>query len=346
MSSISSSSSSPSSSSLSSSSSPSCSSQLEVVGVRTAMTSRRTPSPSLFIAGSPTPHHGLPTKAKLSRSREILHRIQDELSQAKDHFSDRVLGSQVRPLSRSLNEISNLVMELDNNLTVDPGLNEDGGQEGRVQVHARIPDVCDTAGRRAPPEVKAESLLYVCKIGRGSFAHVFKAKLFETAVALKEFKEDEDGSSGRRRCLREADQLSRIRHPNLANLIAVCHEKNALVLELVDGEALGALLKRERFLDGDGILAVCRDVLLALHYLHNVYPESVIHLDVKSNNVLLSGVGGSAISAKLCDFGSARRLPGGMSEILLGGVTGTPAWMSPGKDSAKEIAGEASSAEI
>ena len=218
---------------------------------------------------------------------------------------------------------------MDNNLIVDPSQNDDGGQENGVQ--------------RDPPAVKAESLQYEGKIGSGCFANVFKAKLFETAVALKEFKEG-DESSRRRRCLREAEQLSRIRHPNVANLVAVCHEKNAIVLELVEGEALGATLKRERFLEEESILAVCRDVLLALNYIHNLYPESVIHLDVKSNNVLLSGVGRSAIGAKLCDFGSARRLPVGNSEFLLGGVAGTPAWMSPGKES-RNLREEKSSAD-
>ena len=292
--------------------------------MRTAMTSRRTPSPSLFYAGSATPHHGLVSKKKISRSREILHRIQSELSQAKDRFSsERGLGSQVpRPLSRSLNEISNLVMELDNNLCVEPS--QDDGTQGNL-VH-------DGAGRRDPPEVKAESLHYIGKIGRGCFAHVFRAKLFETAVAVKEFKED-DAGNGRRRCLREAEMLSRIRHPNVANLVALCQEKNAIVLELVDGEALGTTLKRDKPLEGSSILKVCRDVLLALLYLHNLYPEPVIHLDVKSNNVLISGVDIGAVTAKLCDFGSAKRLSGGKSEILLGGVAGTPAWMSPGKNS-------------
>ena len=317
-----------SSSSSSSSSSPSCSSQLEVVGVRTAMTSRRTLSPSLFYAGSATPHHGLASNKKISRSREILHRIQSELSQAKDRLSsDRALGSQVpRPMSRSLNEISSLVMELDNNLCVEPS--QDDGVVGSGQGNL----VNDGAGWRDPPEVKEESMQYIGKIGRGCFAHVFRAKLFETAVAVKEFKED-DAGNGRRRCLREAEMLSRIRHPNVANLVAVCIEKNAIVLELVDGEALGAKLTRDKLLEGSNILTVCRDVLLALHYLHNLYPDPVIHLDVKSNNVLISGVGRGAVTAKLCDFGSAKRLSGGKSEILLGGVAGTPAWMSPGKNS-------------
>ena len=312
-----------SSPSSSSSSSPSCAPQMEVVGVRSTMGARRTPSPSpLFTARSPTPLQCLlPRKSKVSRSREILHRIQDELSHARDHFSERVLSSRVRPLSRSLNEISNLVMELDNNLSVvDPSRRSEKRQE---EEESRVSD------RRPYGEVKAESLHCVGQIGRGCFAHVFRAKLFETAVAVKQFKEEDSG----RRCLREAAQLSRIRHPNVANLVAVCLERNALVLELVEGEALGEMLRRAGPPLLDGILGVCRHVLLALNYLHHLYPESMIHLDVKSDNVLVSRGGkGGEIRAKLCDFGSARRLRGGATEILLGGVTGTPAWMSPGKE--------------
>lgn len=47
---------------------------------------------------------------------------------------------------------------------------------------------------------------------------------------------------------------------------------------------------------------IAGDVILALNYLHSQQPP-ILHLDIKSGNVLLDGW----CCAKICDFGFARR---------------------------------------
>ncbi len=148
-------------------------------------------------------------------------------------------------------------------------------------------------------------------------------------MAIKEFRQPKNnGSVGLSRlCLREASHLSLVRHPNVVALLGVWPAKNSLLLELVEGQTLAERLKRGP-VEPNETLGVSKCVSLALNYLHNLSPEAVIHLDIKSANVLLPSK--SAATAKLCDFGSARLLPKhACGEFLLGGVSGTPAWMAP-----------------
>jgi serine/threonine protein kinase len=69
------------------------------------------------------------------------------------------------------------------------------------------------------------------------------------------------------------------------------------------------------------------DVVKALHYLHNRYPETVLHRDMKPSNILINKHG----EAKLSDFGISKMVKMKYSSDFTdhSNEKGTYVWMSP-----------------
>ncbi|XP_055371520.1 death-associated protein kinase related-like [Condylostylus longicornis] len=111
---------------------------------------------------------------------------------------------------------------------------------------------------------------------------------------------------------------------NIVQLNAV-HESRAdtaLLLELATGGELQALLDNEGSLTEAQARICMREVLKALQFLHK---RSIAHLDLKPQNILLTGENVED-GLKLCDFGISRVIENGskVREIL-----GTPDYVAP-----------------
>lgn len=119
----------------------------------------------------------------------------------------------------------------------------------------------------------------------------------------------------------EGRLLMQLRYPRIVQLfgISTSGRDPSLVLEYMAGGSLQDLLT-SRTLDHIAYFSIAKDVALALGYLHS---KTIVHLDVKSNNVLLDA---SRLRAKLCDFGFSRRAS---KTTFEGIVRGTPACMAP-----------------
>ena len=101
-----------------------------------------------------------------------------------------------------------------------------------------------------------------------------------------------------------------------------------IVMELLEGENLQKILKRERVLDFDRAGRICIQVLSALSAVH---AQGIVHRDLKPANVILIERAGKNDFVKLVDFGISKFHEDGRNTAGLtatGMVLGTPHYMS------------------
>ena len=170
------------------------------------------------------------------------------------------------------------------------------------------------------------------EIGRGGMGVVFNARdeRLKRQVAVKvlppelAFREEI-----RLRFLREAETAARLSHPHLVPIHSVGEGRDGLVyfvMAYVDGESLGAKLKRRGRLPPDESRRIMQETADALGAAHAF---GIIHRDVKPDNILLEGSRGRVV---VTDFGIAKALSsttGGATLTATGVAIGTPHYMSP-----------------
>ena len=149
------------------------------------------------------------------------------------------------------------------------------------------------------------------QIGRGANGRILEAKWEGIVVAVKEIHSifmnevsDVEFQSFKRSFLRECEQSSRLRHPNIVRFFGIYHPPGARVPSLVMERlhcSLTSLLEGNPVVPIGTKLSIIADVALGLRYLHTRNPP-IVHRDLSSNNVLLS----KGMEGKIGDLGTAR----------------------------------------
>jgi serine/threonine protein kinase len=169
-------------------------------------------------------------------------------------------------------------------------------------------------------------------VGSGAFGTVFRARdlTLERTVALKVLRSD--GPLPQDAILTEARAAAAINHPNVCIIYEVETGQGIpmVVMEFVDGLALSKLLEA-------GPLPVARAAALGRQIAAGMaaaHAQRVVHGDLKPANILVTP--GDLV--KIMDFGLAHRDLRTTSavqtavwgpETSAGGISGTPAYMSP-----------------
>ena len=173
-------------------------------------------------------------------------------------------------------------------------------------------------------------------LGTGSYGAVYKAMCDGVSCAGKIlhptfFQFNDPGAvTIMRRFEQECSFLSSIRHPNIVQYLGSYRDPETLLpvllMELMD-ESLTQFLERlQEPLPYHIQVDLCHDIALALTYLHS---NNIIHRDLSSNNVLLTGH-----RVKVTDFGMAKLFDANHTMMMmpltpLTMCPGTLAYMSP-----------------
>jgi serine/threonine protein kinase/tetratricopeptide (TPR) repeat protein len=168
------------------------------------------------------------------------------------------------------------------------------------------------------------------ELGGGGMSRVFLAKdnKLGRQIVIKILPPEMTAAVSGERFRREVQLAANLQHPHIVPLLSA-GETNGLpyfTMPYVKGESLKAHLVKVGELPLSEAIRILREVASALAYAHE---NSVVHRDIKPDNVLISGD-----SAVVTDFGVAKALTAsseatGSSLTSMGVALGTPAYMAP-----------------
>jgi tetratricopeptide (TPR) repeat protein len=163
-------------------------------------------------------------------------------------------------------------------------------------------------------------------LGRGGMGAVYKVhdNELDRDVALKLIRADiAEDPTVLDRFRREIQLSSTITHKNVLRVYDLGESEGIkfLTMQVVEGDDLATLLRREGRLPPDRLLSIFGQICAGLAAAHE---QGVIHRDLKPQNVMID----RSDRVYLTDFGLARlQESSGLTEV--GAVLGTPSYMSP-----------------
>ena len=176
------------------------------------------------------------------------------------------------------------------------------------------------------------------ELGCGAMGVTYRAtdKVLHRTVALKVIETPavaRDSQVVRERFLREARAAAALKHPNVAGIFqfGASPEINRCyyAMELVEGETLEALVRREGPLKAELALEIAVQVTRALVA---AAAQGLIHRDLKPGNIMITRADAETgkLEVKVIDFGLAKVTNTlGEADLTHGGFVGTPSFASP-----------------
>ena len=178
-------------------------------------------------------------------------------------------------------------------------------------------------------------------LGRGGMGEVYLAthRMLARPAAIKLIRpevlasgDESTAQTAVARFRREAEAAARLRSPHTVELydFGVTEDGTLyLVMELLEGENLELLVRRQGPVEASRAIHILRQVCESLEEAHSY---GLVHRDIKPANIHLGRLGLRDDFVKVLDFGLVRSFGGPSEESLTGaaGMTpGTPAYMAP-----------------
>ncbi|PQE22251.1 putative kinase CHM1 protein [Rutstroemia sp. NJR-2017a WRK4] len=177
------------------------------------------------------------------------------------------------------------------------------------------------------------------KIGQGASGSVYVAKVKENPASLVAREVVRQQGSKAQVAIKQMDLAHQPRkelivneimvmkdskHRNIVNFLDAFLRNNYtelwVVMEYMEGGALTDVIDNNPTITEDQISTICLETCRGLEHLHQ---QSIIHRDIKSDNVLLDARG----NVKITDFGFCAKLTESKSKRAT--MVGTPYWMAP-----------------
>lgn len=176
-------------------------------------------------------------------------------------------------------------------------------------------------------------------LGEGSFAKVYLVKhnYLDMLMAMKVVKEPLSITTNKKEVFREVTLACQLRDENVISIFDAgeisCFDGGKshayFIMEYVSGgdleHFLNSFAENNMFMPLSRSMDLIRQILKGLDTLHSANPP-IIHRDLKPNNVLLKFNACGDIIIKISDFGFAKEVTTGISDI---DVAGTRPYMAP-----------------
>lgn len=155
-----------------------------------------------------------------------------------------------------------------------------------------------------PPPTTLDFYKFIKLIGKGAFGkvtlgvHLLTGKHVAIKTIEKSFMKDE---FSKKKVFQEIYLLKKIKHSNVIRLLEVFESEQhmLIVMEYAGGGDLLRLIKRKGKLDEEDTKYIFKQIVYGIAHIHC---RSVIHRDIKLDNILLDSEKG----VKICDFGVSK----------------------------------------
>jgi ankyrin repeat protein len=229
--------------------------------------------------------------AKVKQRELELYMKEKELHDLEEHINSRKAFVEVR-------EQKMAAMDLELNKKKDELKNRQQACEDFEEKH-RIMAISASVMVIDFDELTLEEVL-----GEGSFSQVRLARWRGDHVAVKIIKDQRQDQQFRTQFQQEASFLSKLRHGNIVQLMAVCldYPNMSLIMELMPNGTVEDLIakakKTHTRLGWDVVLRIAKDTARGMNFLHQMKPP-LIHRDLKPANLMLD----DRMKAKIVDLG-------------------------------------------